>query len=494
MKLFISFFILTFICGPVALAATLLEPLSQPLPPPLRDLTTLRSDHGFLRVAIDAAPQDIHLGNQEFKGFVYNGDYAGPLLRVKPGDVMQIHFTNHIGERSNLHFHGIHSSPRGNSDNIHVMVKSGDSYDYEIKVPDDQPPGLYWYHDHMHGSVGPHVSGGLSGAFIVEGLEQQIPALKNMRQKIMVLKDRELEHSDPYFHKLIQTINGQTQSRIDMRPGETQLWRISNQSSGDFFTLALPGHKFRVIANDGAARTTVDEVETLKIQPAGRVEVLVDAGAAGTYPLLSQGTVTGSGDAKTTDRVLGYIKVAGKPVNPMPQNLTMPPSTDLRQGKIDAERDVVFTEDNDDKHFYLNGEMFDEHRMDARVPLGSVEQWTVKNDTDDLHVFHIHQINFQVTEIKGEPQPFTGYVDTVYIPERSAVKVLLPFTSPQIVGKFIYHCHILKHEDHGMMANIEIYDPNAPDSASDADEAMPEMDMGMDMDIEKSEGDTHAAM
>jgi suppressor of ftsI len=95
----------------------------------------------------------------------------------------------------------------------------------------------------------------------------------------------------------------------------------------------------------------------------------------------------------------------------------------------------------------------------VRVPLGNIEEWTIRNDSDDLHVFHIHQIGFQVVEVNGKPVPFTGYVDNVLVPERGEVKLLMPFTSRLILGRFMFHCHVLRHEDNGMMANIEVYDP-----------------------------------
>jgi FtsP/CotA-like multicopper oxidase with cupredoxin domain len=116
-----------------------------------------------------------------------------------------------------------------------------------------------------------------------------------------------------------------------------------------------------------------------------------------------------------------------------------------------------------DQVFYVNGRTFDAERIDVRVPVGTIEEWTVRNDSDDMHVFHIHQISFQVVEANGQPVPFTGYVDTVRIPERGELKLRLPFTDRRIIGRFMFHCHVLKHEDKGMMAQIEVYDPVVPD-------------------------------
>jgi FtsP/CotA-like multicopper oxidase with cupredoxin domain len=112
------------------------------------------------------------------------------------------------------------------------------------------------------------------------------------------------------------------------------------------------------------------------------------------------------------------------------------------------------------------------------VKLGSLEEWTIRNISGELHVFHIHQLDFQVTEVNGVKQAFIGYQDTVNVPYQGRVKILIPFTNPVIVGKFVYHCHILEHEDKGMMAVIQVRDPNNPQLGEDSQIkgiGMPEM-------------------
>ena len=429
--------------------------------PPLRNLTEIKSVDGVLSTTIEATEQQLHFGTQTVDGSVYNGDYAGPVLRLHPGEELKIKFVNHLSRLSNLHFHGLQSSPLGHGDTMHVVVSPRESFDYDLRIPKTQPPGLYWYHDHIHGSAERNVTEGLSGALIVEGLTDAVPELKGLKEKIFVLKDYPLAKKDAYFHKLVQSINGQIASRLDMAPHEKQIWRFSNQSSNFYFDLRLQGHKFRVISQDGGTRVDTQDQDILKISPASRVEVLVDAGEVGVYDLISEGTSTGSGADATTDRILGKLVVKGKPAAAQTETLTLPKHQDLRERTINEHRVFTLTQDNDDEHFFINGQLFNHERIDTRVPLGNVEEWTIKNDTDDMHIFHIHQVSFQVTSINGVAQPFTGYVDTIRIPERGEVKVILPFIDPIIVGQFMYHCHVLKHEDRGMMANIEVYDPNA---------------------------------
>jgi FtsP/CotA-like multicopper oxidase with cupredoxin domain len=192
--------------------------------------------------------------------------------------------------------------------------------------------------------------------------------------------------------------------------------------------------------------------------------VLIEGGAPGRYALLSKKTMTGTGDARSPDRVLGHLTVAGPPATDADSApAAAAPPVDLRAAAIDARRTVVFTQTTTLKanaqKFMIDGKTFDPDRIDVRVPLGHIEEWIVRNDSDDLHVFHIHQLGFQVVAINGAPVPFTGRVDTVQVPERGAVTLRLAFTDPLILGRFMFHCHVLKHEDKGMMANIEIYDP-----------------------------------
>jgi len=133
------------------------------------------------------------------------------------------------------------------------------------------------------------------------------------------------------------------------------------------------------------------------------------------------------------------------------------PVSDLRS-RVTGRRTIVFSEGEigGKDIFYLNGKAFDPDRVDTRVRLGAVEEWTIQNQSDELHDFHIHQGGFQLAEINGVPQALDGYYDTVNLPVRGEIKIIIPFTDSTDVGKFVYHCHLLAHEDKGMMATIEV--------------------------------------
>ena len=435
---------------------------------PLPELNEIKSVNGILSVTLEATEQKIYIGKAMIDVAVYNGEYAGPVLRVHPGDTMKIRLINHLSRPTNLHFHGIDTSPRDNSDNIHILVQPGETFDYLVKIPAYQPPGLYWFHDHTHGIAEKNVMGGLTGTVIVEGFAEQFPALTHIKERLFVLKDYDAFNGskDPYvvkyLHKFVQSINGQMFSALTFHPGETQLWRLTNQSADYYFNLSIPGHKFRVIGQDGVAARQETETDKLTISPAERLEVLVDSGAPGSYDLVSEGTITGDGANKSPNRILGRVIVGGEPMVPVATIRNFPDRLDLRAHKIDAYRTVVFSQNNAEEKYFLNGRQFDHNRIDTRIPLGNTEEWTLKNDSDEFHVFHIHLVSFQVTEVNGKPQPFNGYIDTIRIPERGSVKIRMAFTDPNIVGTFVYHCHVLSHEDKGMMGQIEVYDPKIP--------------------------------
>jgi suppressor of ftsI len=430
----------------------------------LNGLTELRSSGGVLSTTFVAAEGKIHIGDMELDGATYNGAYSGPLLRVHPGDTIRIRLVNHLSQPTNLHFHGTRGSPLGNGDNAHLLIQPNTTFTYEVRIPLTQPLGLYWYHAHVHHFAEHQTMAGLTGTIVVEG---SIP--DPIGERIFVLKDMVFEDDtgnkeiDDTLHGVVQSVNGHLTTHEAMRPGETQLWRFTNQSANRLLHIALTGHRFRIVGQDGEPSVGERSVEVLDIPPASRFDVLVDAGPPGHYALLAKGVMTGTGSARLLDRVIGSLDVTGETMPPAPPMPRTPLPPDLRSARIDAHRTIVFTETTTaketDQRFFINGKVFEADRIDVRVPLGNIEEWTIRNDSDDLHVFHIHQIGFQVVEVNGKPVPFTGYVDNVLVPERGEVKLLMPFTSRLILGRFMFHCHVLRHEDNGMMANIEVYDP-----------------------------------
>jgi FtsP/CotA-like multicopper oxidase with cupredoxin domain len=428
-------------------------------PEAFRDPAVVASHDGALELTLTAARGTMEVGGRRVIAQVYNGSYLPPTLRVRPGDVVRVRLVNALHETTSLHMHGLAVSPLGNSDNVFLHVTPGGARDYEIRIPSSQAPGLYWYHPHPHGHSDDQVRNGMSGALIVEGLLDSFPELRDVTEHVLLLKDVQIGDGQVVHRGIgddaLRTVNGMLNPTITLRPGETQLWRIGNIGADLYYRLTLDGHRFYEVARDGHRRTHLVPKRELVLEPGAREEVLVQATGPGTYTLHTAGFDTGPEGNRYPGAVLATVRVAGTAVTPIALPEKLLPVADLR-GAVTGRRTIVFSESADGDTFFIDGRTFDPGRTDARVKLGEVEEWTIRNESGELHDFHIHQTHFQVTEVNGAPQPFDGYQDIVNVPIHGQVKVIIPFTDPVILGRFVYHCHLLSHEDRGMMATIEV--------------------------------------
>jgi len=426
---------------------------------PFREPPVVASRAGVLQVSLTPAPSMVTVGGHRAMVEAYNGLYIPPTLRVHPGDTLRLRLTNALAEPTNLHTHGLTVPPRGNADNVLLTVAPGQTQDYEIRLPTDHPPGLYWYHPHPHGFSDEQTRSGMSGALIVEGLLDPFPTLRHLPERLLLLKDLQVENERVAITHIgkntIRTVNGIVNPVIVLHPGETELWRIGNIGADLYYQLTLDGHHFQVVARDGNRRARLQTKDTLRLSPGARVEVLVTAGTPGVHLLRTGDIDTGPEGNQYAGTVMATVRVEGSPATPVVLPPRLLPIDDLR-GKITNRRTIVYTESKDGDTLFIDGKKFDMNRTDIRVKLGAIEEWTIRNESDELHTFHMHQGPYQLIEINGVPQPADDHRDIVDVPIRGEVKVVIPFTNPTIVGRFVYHCHILAHEDKGMMATIEV--------------------------------------
>lgn len=451
-----------------------------PSGPPFENPSQLVSSDGVLEAEFTVETTLVSVAGKQLTTQLYNGLYVPPTLRVKPGDTVNLHLRNRIAEQTNLHYHGMNISPLGNSDNVFVHVLPERDFDYVLRIPENHPTGLFYYHPHLYGLTERQIMGGMSGLMVVEGLLDPFPDLAGITELQMQLKDtqivdgrlpEEIDPSAPTNH----TLNGLVNPTIRMRPGELQLWRIGNIGADLYYPLVLEGHTFYHVARDGNRQNQLTSSDELLLPPSSRFEVLVRAGAKGSYRFKSLDFDTGPVGDRYPGVTLATVVVDGDPVAPRPLPTDFPPVPDLRDVPR-TPRTIVFDESADGNTFFIDGKTFDPDVVDTSVTLGSTEEWTIKNCTQELHVFHIHQLDFQVVSVNGVEQPFLGRQDTVNLPYASdegegdedcetgtpgVVKVIIPFTNPNILGKFVYHCHIGGHEDNGMMATIEVTEADA---------------------------------
>lgn len=438
--------------------------------PPLTTPTEYRSVGGVLAVTMEAMPTRVALGGQTIDGAAFNGIYGGPVLRLHPGDTLRLHLVNRLPQATNVHFHGLGVSPEGHGDNSMRMIGPGESWDYVIPIPKDHAPGVYWFHTHGHDFAERQLMGGLSGTLVIEGFQDEMPATKPLVERLMAFKEFSPSHNG-HLNKVpkpvngsVRTINGQLDPEIAMQPGETQLWRLSGQTANTYFRLRAKGLKLTVVGRDARPLPTPEPTDEVLLGPSERVDILASAPAAGRFSLMAEKIDTGPLGDMWPAQEMASVAVATDPTRPPPAPLgalvvNAPKQVPVPGDRIDAKRLVVFSEDVTTGLFFLNHQTFDPKRVDFKVPLGSIEEWTVRNSSQELHVFHIHQVAFQVVSINGKAVPFNGLRDTIDVPIHGEVKLRMAFTDPIIVGRFMVHCHILEHEDKGMMGTVEVFDP-----------------------------------
>lgn len=454
--------------------------------PDLVDPPVIESKDGVLEAELTIEPAEITVGGKTFTSNVYNGQYIPPVLVVRRGDEVRLDLRNRMGpadtqidgaQATNLHYHGFDISPNAPADDpfLHIDAHDGHNvFEYRWTVPEDHPQGAYWYHSHAHGDAQEQVLSGLSGMMLVDGLiEDHYPELAGLRERTMVLKDIVLpgDHEDPKT----KTINGQTNPTIRMQPGEWQVWHLGNVGADAFFDIAADGVTFWLLSLDGNLRTQPQPQASIYLAAGARATVAVKAPAATETPLKSLEVDTGPAGDPNPEVQLATIAVEGDDVSDpsIERRLQQPPANvdtrtaaELAALPITNRRTITFSETADGETFFVDGKQFDPNRVDTSVPLGAVEEWTIVNTTQEKHVFHLHQTDFLVTSVNNQEQDLGGLRDTIDVPIQEGstpgtVKVIIPFTNPVMQGRFVYHCHILEHEDGGMMAVIEVTPPQS---------------------------------
>jgi FtsP/CotA-like multicopper oxidase with cupredoxin domain len=387
---------------------------------------------------------------------------------------------------------------------VFVHVEPGQTRRYHVTLPPNHPPGLFWYHAHSHGDSAGQVYGGLAGLIVVEGLPDRLPPeLRGITQRQIALKDVYTPPSTPdalpqesdiggmnlspatVNRTGPRTINGHYRPRIAIRPGETQLWRIANLGTNMFLKFAVHGVTFHVIAEDGNPVWKVWTAPHLVLPPGKRFEALVQGPPSGTQPLQTLRIRQGDVPAPNTlldvpPQKVGQLVSSGAPERraKLPSQLLPPgssPSDPLDEATIAARRrfvfDIPFIEGRACKTstncpgnpkgsagsrvlFTINGKTFDPNRNDVTPRLGTVEEWTLVNKSTSVHPFHIHQDDFQVMSVNGKPYDARSLQDIVTIPIDGRVVVRIPFRD--YAGRFVFHCHILDHQDGGMMATVNV--------------------------------------
>jgi FtsP/CotA-like multicopper oxidase with cupredoxin domain len=604
-----------------------------------------QSQHRILETTLHARIADNQMTDQStgetrtIHTATFEGTIPGPTLVVRPGDTLSINLVNDLppnppNQRAgffphdfytlNLHTHGLQVSPLGISDNIFRTMQPGTANPVKVEIPSDHPSGTYWYHPHVHGTVTYQLVSGMAGFLIVKGGRgtlDEVPEVKAAKDVVMgfqVIRTG-LNGDVPFVNEQATqfgtfpfgttdpslqgpwstfgldgapgrsffyfTTNGVTNPTLHMRPGEVQRWRLLDAAQGETLLLSLQDHDLNIIAMDGITTPNVVTVRsgTPLVMGAGqRYDVLVKAGAPGTYQLLAMEPVTiasvtpsgidpdsrnarmsfdfptpcspafqaailgpsCAGQGLTYPFPLATIVVDGDPVDmqlptgPLPAPKGLPGMEAMLNTAPSAERHVAFEICGDvmgtamqspatrlpscgwyfakyDAQFW-GGTPFRTLEMmrdaddtgtpsnDPNMPLvnfvkdglfnpdkplfddmiaGNYEEWTVFNRSFSDHPFHMHQNHFLLTKINGKPLATPEWHDTVIVPGVSPqpsqpepsppqpnINTSTPgsitfrmYLNPVTAGCFVTHCHILTHEDLGMMQRVDVLSgPNKP--------------------------------
>jgi len=540
------------------------DPCPRPAPGQLvPEPADLRSRDGVLQLELSIRDHQEQDGSVRYCYLLGDGAQS-PTLRLHPGDLLILRLKNELVEfhtsvagpmsmslhaassdpcrsramsavSTNLHFHGLTVPPVCHQDDVlKTSIQPGQPpFEYRFRIPLNEPPGLYWYHPHIHGFSTVEVLGGASGALIVEGIERAVPELAGLRERVLVIRDQDLVHpnappskSEPVVPRMLIDRDGEAANngtgfgkpakdlsinyvpvpypdyppaRILMRPGERQLWRVLNASAITYLNLAVlyrrTPQRLGVVAIDGvplhyggSPAPPVVWVDHVGVPPGARVEFVVEGPPLGVPGLLVTRTVdTGQGGENDPNRALAAIDSASDA--PEPHSILPPDARPLTASPLPwlgsvqpvRVRKLYFSEKlenpkdpNSATTFYItvDGQTPRPFDPSSNVPdivthQGDVEDWIIENRSTELHAFHIHQLHFELVDWLGIPvhEPFLR--DTVNVPyyngrmlEYPSVKLRMDFRDPNTVGTFVYHCHLLEHEDGGMMGTIRV-EPNA---------------------------------
>lgn len=420
---------------------------------------------------------DIAEGEAEFLDdtatatFGVNGSYLGPTLRVERGDEVVMNVTNRLAETTTLHWHGMHL-PAEMDGGPHQRIAPGATWSPSWTV--DQPAATLWYHAHPYGATGDQVYRGVAGMVLVDDSTPGGAGLPN-RYGIddipLIIQDKRFEDDgqlntdSPRFSPIgilgdEILVNGTYDPYLPLTTTRVRL-RVLNASNSRTYNVGFTDDRaFSVIATDASLLAAPVEVHRLLLAPSERAELVVDVApgddvilrgyptriGGGSFPDRFAQRFAGGDDTFDLVRLVAADRLEPSPT--LPERLPSPPS-------IEAPPDAVRRDFTFNHASRINGEAFDMEHANFTVEAGSIEVWELRNDSDNQHVFHVHGVSFSVIDYDGRSPPpeMAGLKDSVFLPPgtHAAIAVQLPDEETGSDAPYVFHCHVLAHEDHGMM-------------------------------------------
>ena len=437
-------------------------------PPVLRNLSRTR---GVVEVNLTASPVRLALRpGSPTEAFAYNGSVPGPTLEVYEGDRVVIHFRNELPEPTTIHWHGLHIPAEMDGSPL-APVASGGRFDYVFTIKPGTA-GTYWYHPHPDVRSGYQIAKGLFGAIIVRARNDPLRAIP---EKLLILSDNRFSADGSVDFADARSVagqrdevngregdvlfvNGQVAPSVRIRSGEVQRWRVINVAAARMFRLALTGHTLLHVGSDGGLFERPVEIRQIDVANSERVELLVrgtgEPGSRAALQMLPYDRYvpqTRPPDWNVARELLTltYTKAPRATAPPLPATLRSVPALDT--SSVTTRHVLVFSQG------LINGQMMDMGRVDLRTTLGATDIWEIENVVGMDHPFHLHGFQFQVLDRNGVPEPFRSWKDVVNVRKHESVRIIVRYDD--FPGLWMYHCHILDHEDHGMMGVLEVRPP-----------------------------------
>jgi FtsP/CotA-like multicopper oxidase with cupredoxin domain len=405
----------------------------------------------------------------------FNGSYLGPTLRAKRGERVEVRVRNSLGEASTVHWHGMHLPARMDG-GPHQMVEPGAEWRPNWRI--DQPAATLWYHPHPHGRTERHVQRGLAGMFLVDDGNSERPALPKrygVDDLPVVVQDVKFDGDRfDHGHKMMRNIgflgdrtmvNGTLDPYRVVHDERVRL-RLLNASTARTYDFGFDdGRDVALVGTDGGLLERPAAMDRVRLSPGERAEVVVRMRAGERAVLRSFPQDQGYGGSFEKrfaggDDSFDVLQLRAA------DTLRPSPEVPVKLGELELPdpADSVRSRFFDLKMSGINGRAMKMDRVDATVTRGTTEVWTVRNDNGMPHNFHVHDVQFRVVEVNGErPGPaLRGRKDTVLVPSGTTVKLALRFDGgPEFADPdtpFMYHCHLLYHEDGGMMGQFVVVD------------------------------------
>jgi FtsP/CotA-like multicopper oxidase with cupredoxin domain len=435
----------------------------------LDQATDLNADPQIVEVELIAKLAEVEIApGKHVQAWTYNGGLPGPLIKTRVGDRVIVHFKNELNEPTTVHWHGVRVPIEmdGVPDISQPAVQHGESFVYDFVVRD---AGLYWYHPHVMSAA--QVGFGLYGPLLVEDPDDGVDVAD---QVTLVLSDisfnakGELEPADSggsagmVFGREgdYVLVNGRHRPVLHARSGAPQRWRIVNAAKSRFFYLDLDGQALTVIGTDGGIQERPVTVDVLLVTPGERVDVIVaPRGKPGTpLPLRAMlyNRGYGSVEYRNVEDILTIEFGNDAPVaaKPLTVTRTLPAPAVAGATPVDLVMSLPPMK-NGKSEFLVNGVPFWKAKP-YLAKLGEKQLWTLKNDSDWDHPFHLHGFFFQVIDDRGEPVRPMALKDTINVPMKTTVRVLVDFNERP--GEWMFHCHILDHAEGGLMGTVVVGD------------------------------------